>query len=308
MPKYEGLLFVSLILSGSDAYTAPFTVSVAIVTKNRAGWLSDCIEQVASQTLCLNRPCEMEVIIIDDTETGSCRGDCEEFLGRTIDEVLPCALSYIYLPESATIGFKRNLAASMARGVVIAHWDDDDVFGCERLEAQIEPIISGEVEATIATPERWTYADGPPVQGCTRETLATPLDVLLSPAAKSQAFADLDPDCRLGLEIVDEAICSLCFRRDLWGETGKGGATFPDVSMDEDKAFLNALKQSGARVRRLPPQFPPFEHTKHRDSVVKGPLTLLYSNKLGGLAEPLVALPLLMGIFLSAVQAIRVVT
>lgn len=47
-----------------------------------------------------------------------------------------------------SIGAMRNEACELARGEIIAHWDDDDWYGSERLSRQAEPICAGESDLT----------------------------------------------------------------------------------------------------------------------------------------------------------------
>ena len=132
-------------------------------------------------------------------------------------------------------------------------------------------------DATVATPNRWSYSETP---GGSRR----PLSVL--PQVVIEAYVAADRQCTLGLEIIDEALCTLCYRRDLWC----GDAQYPDLSCDEDKAFVSALKQRGARFLRLGPGRPAFEHVKHGKSVVVGPATALHRSGLGWATQPPVAL------------------
>ena len=62
-------------------------------------------------------------------------------------EKMPAA-HYIRLPARASIGEKRNRACDEARGMIIAHWDDDDWYAPGRLSCQIAPLLAGEAELT----------------------------------------------------------------------------------------------------------------------------------------------------------------
>jgi glycosyltransferase involved in cell wall biosynthesis len=46
-------------------------------------------------------------------------------------------IRYVRLATRASIGEKRNMACAAARGSIIAHWDDDDWYGPQRLSRQV---------------------------------------------------------------------------------------------------------------------------------------------------------------------------
>jgi glycosyltransferase involved in cell wall biosynthesis len=80
---------------------------------------------------------QKELIVIDD-------GD------DPVVDLIPAdaRIRYVRVPERMSIGAKRNLAVSIARGDLICHWDDDDFFGCHRLSRQVEPILKGKAECS----------------------------------------------------------------------------------------------------------------------------------------------------------------
>jgi hypothetical protein len=55
---------------------------------------------------------------------------------------------YFRLPARTSIGAKRNLACTEARGSIIAHWDDDDWYAPQRLRWQVAPLLAGEADLT----------------------------------------------------------------------------------------------------------------------------------------------------------------
>ena len=55
---------------------------------------------------------------------------------------------YLRLPHRTTIGEKRNLACGVAKGRIIAHWDDDDWYAPDRLSLQIAPLLAGRADMT----------------------------------------------------------------------------------------------------------------------------------------------------------------
>ena len=131
-------------LAGASAL---LRVAVAVVTYDRPAYLERCLENVASQTY----PKELtSVVVVDDTPGDAARLAVEASTGAA----LACD-RYVHLDARATIGAKRTLAAGVARDLgcdVVATWDDDDVYGDDRLAAQLAPIAAGAADATVATP------------------------------------------------------------------------------------------------------------------------------------------------------------
>lgn len=290
------VLYASARVAALSTSAAPRRASVAVVTWERPEYLARCVAQIAAQEWPRDL---LDVVIVDDSKA-SCRAAVERALGGPLEETLRgAALEYVWLPERATIGAKRNLAmerlAVLAgdRLAVAVSWDDDDVFGVDRLTRQIEPIARGGVDATLATPERWRWEAAP----CD----AAPLEMTLGLSAiVPRAFAIADPRCELGLELVDEAIASLAYRLELHGV-----ATYPDVSYDEDRAFVRDLKSAGARLRRLEPGAPSYVHVKHAAAAADGPLTRLYASGAGAAASPPLAAALGIVATLGATDILR---
>ncbi|KAJ1444779.1 hypothetical protein M885DRAFT_552027 [Pelagophyceae sp. CCMP2097] len=251
--------------------------AVAVVTYERPEYLARCLRLVAVQTY----PEDLvDVVVIDDSAT-SCRPRVEAILGASLDDMFGGRLDYVYLEGRTSIGAKRRLAveclAATARGrpAVAVTWDDDDVYGEDRLAAQLAPIASGLCDATVATPCAWVWEAAP--GDAVAADMAWPLVPLL-------IFA-VDGECALGLELLDEAIASLCFRIDLHD----ADTSYPDTSYDEDRDFLRKLKRRGVAIRRLAPGAPLYRHVKHQSAASAGPLTRLYGAGLGFAASPPVA-------------------
>src|SRR5918911_1011204 len=53
---------------------------------------------------------------------------------------------YVRLDQKLTVGAKRNLACELARGEVIAHWDDDDWHAPRRLSYQVGELLGSGAE------------------------------------------------------------------------------------------------------------------------------------------------------------------
>lgn len=67
--------------------------------------------------------------------------------GREIAAACPGA-TVREMPAGLTLGELRNAAVDASSGEILCHWDDDDLYGPDRLKMQVEPILSG-VRATF---------------------------------------------------------------------------------------------------------------------------------------------------------------
>ena len=76
-----------------------------------------------------------ELIIIDDGES-------------PVDDLIPEAenIRYIRLHSKITLGAKLNMACELARGEIIANWDDDDWYADRRLEYQVEALQNPKIQ------------------------------------------------------------------------------------------------------------------------------------------------------------------
>jgi glycosyltransferase involved in cell wall biosynthesis len=124
-----------------------------------------------------------------------------------------------------SIGAKRNAAVRAARGEIIAHWDDDDWYGVQRLSRQVLPIRQGVADMTGLNDMLFMVTRGLEFWGVTRALFA-----------------------RLFLENVSGG--TLVFRRALWERFGP----YPATSLREDADFMAAALRGGARLCRLPGQ------------------------------------------------------
>lgn len=85
---------------------------------------------------------QIELIVVDD-------GD------DAIGDLLPDdeRIRYVRVEGRETVGVKRNRACELARGELIAHWDDDDWFAPERLSVQVAALqASGRALCGITRP------------------------------------------------------------------------------------------------------------------------------------------------------------
>jgi glycosyltransferase involved in cell wall biosynthesis len=107
-------------------------VSCIMPTFNRRHFLPLALKAFDSQ----DYPAKELIVVDDGTQP----------VGDLVEKV-PAA-RYIRLPARASIGEKRNRACKEARGLIIAHWDDDDWYASARLSRQIAPLLNGEAELT----------------------------------------------------------------------------------------------------------------------------------------------------------------
>lgn len=158
-----------------------------------------------------------ELIIVDS-------GECEQ-----LGDVVPAQsnIEYISLDtlgtdRSLTLGSKRNLAVSLARGEVICTWDDDDYFGPSRLSRQVAPLLTHDTDIIGLTLDAVVHLPTWKAYRCTPE-----LHRVLFPSGVASG--------------------SIMFRKFLWGMY----ASYPNKSIGEDADFLQLLLGKGARLARI---------------------------------------------------------
>ena len=161
------------------------------LTRNRRQWLPKAIACIQRQTYR-----DSELLILAD--------------GEDVRDLVPDdpRIRLIHISESLEIGSKRNLGCDLARGDVIAHWDDDDHSEPERLADQINRLAASSKPVTGYHSMRFT--DG----------------------ASWWQYRGA-PDYSLGT--------ALCYRRGWWSEH-----RFPAVQIAEDGAFAQAAAESDA--------------------------------------------------------------
>jgi glycosyltransferase involved in cell wall biosynthesis len=124
--------------------------------------------------------------------------------------------------EQRSIGAMRNEACQLARGDIVAHWDDDDWHGPGRLTRQVAAIGAGTADITGL-----------------RNSLTLDL-----PAWR---FWRCRPELHRRLFVRDVHGGTLVYRRHIWEEK----AQFPNRSLAEDAAFLDRAVRRGARLEAV---------------------------------------------------------
>lgn len=152
------------------------------------------------------------------------------------------AVQYVALPRQASIGTKRNIACRLARGAIIAHWDDDDWYAPYRLSYQIEPLLAG--QSDLIGLETYCFFDLSrwEVWTCT-------------------------PDLHSRLFVWDVHGGTLVFWRWIWERYSH----YPSMSLAEDASFLVSACTKGARMQRLP-HARSFVYVRHESNAWQLPL------------------------------------
>ena len=143
-----------------------------------------------------------ELVIVDDGP-------------EPVSDLLPGDPRIVYhrLDARTVLGAKRNLACDLARGSIIAHWDDDDWASPDRVTVQVAALTSG--DADVCGVASLLYYD----------------------PASSSAWRYTWP----GGPRAWAAGPSLCFPEELWSRS-----PFPEVAIGEDTRFVFS-----AAVRRV---------------------------------------------------------
>jgi predicted O-methyltransferase YrrM len=189
--------------NASDVPTSPPLVSCVMPTRDRPALVLQALRYFERQTY----P-SRELIVLDDGD-GSLR------------EMLPDSdrIRYLHMSPGRSIGDKRNLGCSAARGEIVVHWDDDDWYAPTRLAEQVAPLLSADAEMSGLT-------------GTVFFDLLHWRFLTCTPAIHRQMF----------VENVHGA--TLAFRREVWQRM----ARYPDISLAEDAAFLRRAIRQGARL------------------------------------------------------------
>lgn len=107
-------------------------VSAIITTHNRSCLLERAIKSVLAQTYSM-----IELIVVDDASIDNTKDVCKKY-----------DLQYIHIPmeESKGGNYARNIGIKAAAGDYIAFLDDDDYWLPEKIEKQVELILTKECE------------------------------------------------------------------------------------------------------------------------------------------------------------------
>jgi O-antigen biosynthesis protein len=184
-------------------------VSCIMPTRDRPAYVRQSIQYFERQ----NYP-ERELIILDD--------GLQPLAGEV--PIHP-RIRYVRRAPGQSVGAKRNQGCELARGTIIAHWDDDDWYGPDRLRAQVEPLLQNEAEITALRETTFFYVDRWEFWRC-------------SPQEHQRLF------------VGDVHGGTLVFFRHIWERL----AHYPCVSLAEDAGFLRQALKGGARLLGLSSQ------------------------------------------------------
>jgi GT2 family glycosyltransferase len=204
----------------------PPLVSCIMPTRNRRPFIAQALAYFEQQDY-PNR----ELIVVDDGED-------------KIEDLVSShpGVRYQSLPKQASIGTKRNIACQLARGAIIAHWDDDDWYAPYRLSYQIEPLLTG--QSDLIGLETYCFFDLSRWEGWT-----------------------CTPDLHSRLFVWDVHGGTLVYWRWIWERY----THYPSMSLAEDASFLVSACIKGARMQRLP-HARSFVYIRHESNAWRFPL------------------------------------
>jgi glycosyltransferase involved in cell wall biosynthesis len=205
-PEPPGVAASNSVSAAPTASLGLPLVSCIMPTRDRRGWMMQAIQYFQRQ----DYP-ERELIIVDDGSAAP----ADDIPGDP-------RIRHVRLERPLSIGAKRNHACELARGSIIAHWDDDDWYAGNRLSLQVAPLLEGTADITGLT-------------GTTFFEL------------ESWTFWRCAPQLHGRLFVADVHGGTLVFRRKLFERL----ARYPDRSLAEDAAFLQAAMRNGARLRAI---------------------------------------------------------
>lgn len=181
-------------------------------TKDRPEFARQAIEAFQAQTY-PNR----ELVIVDSGQL-------------SLDGVRDPRIRHARVDTRTSIGKMRNLACRLSRGEYVAFWDDDDIHGSERLEAQSLPLIRGDADLTVFRAIFVYFKQR---------------DQTLWPNARARS-------------LFRRLCCTQVFRREIW----RNGSRFPIHGIGEDLVFFNAAVAHGAKVCEMDPH-PHYCYVRH---------------------------------------------
>ncbi len=167
-------------------------VSCIMPTRDRRAWVPQAVAGFLRQDFTA-----AELVVVDD-------GDDE------VRDLVPAdpRVRYVRLAGRRTVGAKRNEACAMARGRLVAHWDDDDWYPRDRLRRQVEAL-----------------------QGSRADLCGTSSLYFYQPSTEQAWRYQFKSGGGAGMLVGT----SLLYRRELWQR-----APFADVQVGEDVRFVRA--------------------------------------------------------------------
>jgi O-antigen biosynthesis protein len=181
-------------------------VSCIMPTHNREAFLPLALEAFSRQ----DYP-SLELIVVDDSV-------------RPVQSLLSHpAVQYRRLESRYSVGEKRNIACSLAKGAIIAHWDDDDWYSPQRIRRQVQPLLDGAADIT----------------GFQQMNLL---------ALDHGEFWNVSPELHQRMFRGNVQGGSIVY----WKRAFENGIRYPDVNLAEDAAFLGNCLRHGMRLQPVP--------------------------------------------------------
>jgi glycosyltransferase involved in cell wall biosynthesis len=176
-------------------------ISCIMPTANRRRFVPEAIRLFRAQD-----HAEKELIIVDDGED-------------PVTDLIPAdpQIRYIRNRKRQSVGAKRNLACTEARGEIIVHWDDDDWYSAWRLSYQLRELLESDAD----------------LNGLGR--------VVFMDRSRGRVWEYIHP---LGAAPWVHG-ATMCYRKSVWEQS-----PFPEVNVGEDTRFIANLRS--ARILALP--------------------------------------------------------
>ena len=131
-------------------------------------------------------------------------------------------IRYVRYEKKYSIGTKRNIGCSLAKGKVIIFWDDDDWYAPNRITYQVAPILQDNTDISALGKSIFFAWDSHQFWTCSTNLF-------------QQMFA------------FGVTGGTLAFKKQIWLDGGR----FPDSSLAEEATFLREVVSRGARLEKL---------------------------------------------------------
>lgn len=182
-------------------------VSCIMATRNRRPFVLQSLRYFCRQTY----PAKELLILDDDNQNLSSDIGCDP------------RIRYFQMPSGMSIGAKRNRGCELARGSIIAQWDDDDWYAPNRLQVQVDPIIAGRADISALHSEVFFQLLSWKFWRCSQGL------------HRRMFFGDVHGG-------------TLVFHRSVY----ERGSRYPHRSLAEDASFLQLALRRGARLEKVP--------------------------------------------------------
>ena len=201
-------------------------VSIVVPTKNRQH-LFPCLYQC----FCEQTHRAKELVVLDDTPQPS------SYFAAVSD----ARVRYVHSRAGMSLGHKRNYLVGLARGEVVAQFDDDDYYAPDYLEVMLDTLG----DAHLAKLAGWyVYMVGGGLSeadffGYWDTTVAAPQCYALTPSGSAEIGGNLTVEDR---NVFGYGF-SYVFRKSVFDRV-----QFPDIDFGEDYELILRMRDAGMRV------------------------------------------------------------